>query len=402
MRQEPRARFLLLFFLPWLLVAVVCSPAHGASKTQQKSEELKELKGRIDKLKREIEGAEGSKADVLDELKQSEQSISEINRTIHELSQEQQQVNGELAEVRRESDALRARIAAQRAQLARLLVQQYESGAQDGLRLLLNQQDPNAVSRDIEYYGHIARARGKLIAELKDNLTQAEAAERETREKSAELERIQQAQKKEREALQKEASARRGTLNRLDKQIAARRKQVKQMEQDEKRLTRLIERLARAVAAKAKPKRPRGAKAGGAPADDNSEFARLKGHLKLPVAGAIANRFGAPRAETGVPWKGLFIRAAEGSQVKALAGGRVVFADWLRGFGNLLIIDHDDGYMSLYGYNEAVLKQVGETVHAGDVVSAAGNSGGNAESGLYFEVRFQGKPVDPLQWVGKH
>lgn len=384
------------FLAPCLLAAFLCGPVYGASKAQQKSEELKELKGRIDKLKREIESAEGSKADVLDELKQSEQSISEINRTIHELSQEQKEVNTELSEARRESDALRVRIEAQRAQLARLLVQQYESGAQDSLRLLLNQQDPNAVARDMEYYGHIARARGQLIADLKDNLAQAEAAERDTREKVAELARIQEKQKTERQALQQEASARRGTLTRLDKQISTRRKQVQKLEQDEKRLTRLIERLARAVV----PKKPRRPSATGGSGDD-SEFARLKGHLKLPVNGDVTNRFGAPRAETGVPWKGLFIRAAEGSQVKALAGGRVVFADWLRGFGNLLIIDHDDGYMSLYGYNEAILKQVGETVRAGEVVSAAGNSGGNAETGLYFEVRFQGKPVDPLQWVGK-
>jgi septal ring factor EnvC (AmiA/AmiB activator) len=392
MRRTPLSRLI----LPSLLAAVLCGPAYGASKTQQKSEELKELKGRIDKLKREIESAEAGKADVLDELKRSEQSISEINRTIHELSREQQEVNAELNEARRESNALRARIDAQRAQLAQLLVQQYESGAQDGLRLLLNQQDPNAVARDIEYYGHIARARGKLIADLKDNLAQAEAAERDTREKSAELARIQEKQKTERQALQQEASTRRGTLNRLDKQITARRKQVQQLQQDEKRLTRLIDRLAKAMAA-AQKKRSKPAKS----APDSSEFARLKGHLKLPVNGTLTNRFGAPRAETGVPWKGLFIRAAEGSQVKALAGGRVVFADWLRGFGNLLIIDHDDGYMSLYGYTEAILKQVGESVRAGDVVSAAGSSGGNAESGLYFEVRFQGKPVDPLQWVGK-
>jgi septal ring factor EnvC (AmiA/AmiB activator) len=393
MRRAPVFRFI----LPCLLAAALSGPALAASKAAEKSRELKVLKGQIDKLKREIESAEGNKADVLDELKQSEQSISQINRNIYELAQELQEANAELGASRREADALRERIETQRAQLARLLVQQYENGAEDGLRLLLNKQDPNALARDIEYYGYIARARSKLIGDLKLNLAEAEVVERETREKSEELARIQGKQKSERQALQKEAANRRGTLVRLDKQIAARRQQVQRLQQDEKRLTRLIERLARAMAAKPKPGRPQNAGA----AADSGEFARLKGHLKLPVNGDISNRFGAPRAETGIPWKGVFIRAADGSQVKALAGGRVVFADWLRGFGNLLIIDHDDGYMSLYGYNESLYKQVGETVRAGDVVSAAGNSGGNAESGLYFEVRFQGKPVDPLQWVGK-
>jgi septal ring factor EnvC (AmiA/AmiB activator) len=391
MRRTPLARPLLFLLCSCLLAG----SAFGASKTQQKSEELKQLQSRIDKLKREIENAEGTKADVLDELKDSEQSISEINRALHDLARDQRQLGADLAQLRRDSDALRARIETQRAQLARLLVLQYEGGAQDSLRVLLNRQDPNAVARDIEYYGHIARARGKLIAGLKADLAQAEEAEREAREKNAELMQIQVQQKRDMQALQKEAAGRRSTLARLDKQITSRRKQVKQLEQDEKRLTRLIERLAKAVAAP--KKRPAGAS--GAPAA--SEFERLKGRLKLPVDGALTNRFGAPRAETGVPWKGLFIRAAEGSPVKALAAGRVVFADWLRGFGNLLIIDHDDGYMSLYGYNEALLKPVGASVQAGETISTAGSSGGNAESGLYFEVRLQGKPVDPLPWVGR-
>jgi septal ring factor EnvC (AmiA/AmiB activator) len=390
----------LRFFLPFLLVACL-APALAADQPADKARELKALKGQIDKLKREIESAEGSKADVLDELKQSEQSISQINRSLYDLGQQLQDVNDALAASRRESDALRARIEAQRAQLARLLILQYEAGGQDNLRLLLNDQDPNQIARDIDYYGYIARARGQLIAELKSNLAQAEAAALETRQKSEELARLQDKQKHERQALQKEAANRRGTLARLDKQITARRQQVQRLEQDEKRLTRLIERLARVMAEKAR-ERAKAAGARGAPgAADSGEFARLKGLLKLPVSGDITNRFGAPRAETGIPWKGVFIRAAEGSPVKALAAGRVVFADWLRGFGNLLIIDHDDGYMSLYGYNEALYKQVGDKVRAGDVVSAAGNSGGNQQSGLYFEVRFQGKPVDPLQWVGK-
>lgn len=384
-----------------LLLAAFGSPALGADKAADKSQELKALKGHIDKLKREIESAEGNKADVLDELKQSEQAISQINRALYELGTQLQDVNADLGASRRESEALRARIETQRKQLANLLIQQYEAGAQDNLRLLLNQQDPNQISRDIDYYGYVARARSQLIADLKQNLAQAEAAERETREKSEELARLQEKQRSERQALQKEAASRRGTLARLNKQITARRQQVQRLEQDEKRLTRLIERLARAMAEKAKAARAKAARGKGSSAPDSGEFARLKGLLKLPVNGDITNRFGAPRAETGIPWKGVFIRAAEGSQVRALAAGRVVFADWLRGFGNLLIIDHDDGYMSLYGDNEALYKQVGDKVRAGEVVSAAGNSGGNAESGLYFEVRFQGKPVDPLQWVGK-
>ena len=127
-------------------------------------------------------------------------------------------------------------------------------------------------------------------------------------------------------------------------------------------------------------------------------FAQLKGRLRLPTRGVVTNRFGGRRQE-GSTWKGLFIRAAADSEVKAIASGRVVFADWMRGFGNLMIVDHGGNYLSIYGNNDSLQKQVGDSVEGGDAIAAVGNSGGNPESGLYFELRFQGEPLDPLRWV---
>jgi len=129
-----------------------------------------------------------------------------------------------------------------------------------------------------------------------------------------------------------------------------------------------------------------------------TNFAALKGKLRLPVRGDVTNRFGANRADSGISWKGLFIKANEGAEVKSVAGGRVVFADWLRGFGNLIIVDHGSGYMSLYGNNQAILKQAGDTVHGGDAIAYVGNSGGNESNGLYYELRSQSRPFDPLSW----
>ena len=356
------------------------------------------MRERIDRLKREIESAEENKADVLDQLKQSEQSVSHINRSLHELGRDQQAANATLAQAQTESDQLRAHIQSQQSLLSKLLYQQYVNGSQDTLRLVLSLQNPNDISRQVEYYGYLSRSRATLITSLRHDLKQAEAAEAVVREKNLELTQIQAQQQAEKRALQKEANTRRVMLTKLDKQIGARRKQVTQMERDEKRLTQLVERLARVMPAKARAK-PR--KAGERIKPASGDFTQLKGHLKLPVAGELANRFGGQRADTGTAWKGLFIRASTGSAVKALGPGSVVFADWLRGFGNLLIIDHGDGYMSLYGNNEAVLKQEGEQVAAGEVIATVGNSGGNPESGLYFEVRYHSRPIDPLQWVGR-
>jgi len=130
-------------------------------------------------------------------------------------------------------------------------------------------------------------------------------------------------------------------------------------------------------------------------------FASLKGRLHLPVRGELTGRYGAPREESGATWKGLFIRSVTGETVHAVADGRVVYADWLRGFGNLLILDHGQGFMSLYAYNEGLLRKVGEIVRGGDPVAEVGSSGQSAESGLYFELRRDGKPFDPMRWVAQ-
>ena len=127
-------------------------------------------------------------------------------------------------------------------------------------------------------------------------------------------------------------------------------------------------------------------------------FESLRGQLRLPVRGDVMARFGSKRGD-GPSWKGLFIRTPEGSEVKAVASGRVVFSDWLRGFGNLIIVDHGNQYMTIYGNNQALLKRPGDAVKAGDVIASAGNSGGNEQSGLYFEIRHQGRAFDPLGWV---
>lgn len=130
-------------------------------------------------------------------------------------------------------------------------------------------------------------------------------------------------------------------------------------------------------------------------------FESLRGKLKLPARGELAGRFGTPREGGGVTWKGVFIKAESGQSVRAVADGRVVFADWLRGFGNLLILDHGNGYMSLYGNNESLLKSVGENTQSGENIASVGSTGGALESGVYFELRYEGKPFDPMKWIGR-
>jgi septal ring factor EnvC (AmiA/AmiB activator) len=201
--------------------------------------------------------------------------------------------------------------------------------------------------------------------------------------------------------LEKERAARAATVKRLAGEIERGRKEIGRLKRDEARLTRLVEEIARALAAKPAPGKPGGRKVERvADASLASQpFASLKGRLRLPVRGELTGQFGTPREDGGTLWKGVFIRSITGETVHAVADGRVVYADWLRGFGNLLILDHGGGYMSLYANNEGLLRQVGEKVRSGDAIAQVGASGGHAESGLYFELRRDGKPFDPMKWV---
>jgi len=192
-------------------------------------------------------------------------------------------------------------------------------------------------------------------------------------------------------------------VQRLAGEIAKGRREIGKLKRDEARLARLVEEIARALAARGEERKRPGQRVDNvADASVSAKpFDTLKGRLRLPVRGELAGRYGTPREEAGTSWKGLFIRAATGDTVHAVGDGQVVYADWLRGFGNLLILDHGKGYMSLYAYNEALLRKVGERVRGGDPLAQVGASGGSADSGLYFELRRDGKPFDPMGWVGQ-
>jgi septal ring factor EnvC (AmiA/AmiB activator) len=281
-------------------------------------------------------------------------------------------------------------------------------GDADALQLLIAGRDPNQAARDYHFLALLSQAKATLIGSLRAAADEKKRLAQATREKVDQLAAIEKQQQQERAALLAQRQQRQATLAKVADRIKAQRREIGAMQRDEQRLSKLIQGLARIVAARprAPEKATRKAEAPELkneripdPALAGGAFAALKGKLRLPVKGEIAGRFGSPRAEGGATWKGLFIRAAEGTEVHAVASGRVVFADWLRGFGNLMIVDHGDGFLSVYGNNESLLRQEGDAVKAGEAVATVGNSGGNPESGLYFELRHQGQAFDPLKWA---
>lgn len=376
-----------------------------AAPADAKREELKGLQERIQALQKDLAKTEGSRADAAEELRETEQAISDANRRLRELNGERARAQASLDHLNLQSQKLSSRIAAQQAQLGRLFTRQYYAGETDALRHLLSGDDPNQLARDAHYLGLLSHAKAGLIRDLGGILEEKKHLASLAHDKTAELAEIEKNQQRERSGLVEQQKQRQAVLARISDRIKTQRREVEKLKRDEKRLARLIEGLGRIVA---KPKPPASSRAQ-APALRNERtpdaalpadaFARQKGRLALPTRGELANGFGTPRQDGGTTWKGVFIRADGGAEVKAIAPGRIVFADWLRGFGNLAIVDHGDGYLSVYGNNESLYKAVGDPVKAGETIASVGNSGGNPETGLYFELRHLGQPIDPLKWV---
>jgi septal ring factor EnvC (AmiA/AmiB activator) len=368
------------FILP-LLLCLGFAPGVASANEQ---EELEKLRKRIGAMQQELEKNSESKSEAADALRDSERAISDSNRKLYALSKQQREATGEVARLQEKSSRLRQDMQGLQARLAALLYQQYLEGQQEYLQLLLGNNDPDQAARDLQYYGYIARAQAAWLNTLRTDLTQLDALSDQSRRKSDELNALQQAAAKQKAALEKDRQARQKILIRISARIRQQNREIGRLQQNENRLAQLVEKLTQ-MSAQA----------------NNSPFESLRGKLALPVKGRVSNKFGTRRPDSTALWKGWFVRAPAGQEVKAVAPGQVVFADWLRGFGNLLIIDHGKGYMSLYGNNETLYKQVGDTLHAGEVIATSGNSGGNEDSGLYFELRHEGKPMDPAKWVAK-
>lgn len=433
-----RPLFLLVLTTGAMAAPVFAAPAPQESAARQA--ELKDLRGQLQELKKDLAVNESHRSEATDALKDSETAISDANRVLNNMEHEQAFTSAEIQ--RLESDIARTRSSIQASQirLGKILKTRYKAGQIEAWRLLLNQQDPNQVSRELTYYRYISRSQLQMATKLEAQLGQLGRLTEEIRQKNDSLLQLAREKQEQKQVLVSEQQEKKKIVSHLSQEISSQRNQIQKLAADEKRLTGLIdklnaiikrqeaerakqlelkkakaekaarERAARNLAAKTK------AKAAGKPAPkaepepevthevpDSSQaghaFSSLKGKLRLPVKGEIMGRFGTARSE-GSQWKGIFIRAASGQSVKAVASGRVVFADWLRGFGNMLIVDHGGGYMTIYAANESLLKQVGDTIKAGDSIATSGNSGGMADSGLYFELRQNGRPIDPLAWAG--
>ena len=374
---------------------LLLAPGLALAQAGKEKQQLDALRSRIEGLRSRIAEGEGNRSEARDQLRDSERAISETNRALRGMAGRRSAAQNEIKTLTRRGRTLDTEIASRQESLGRLLGLRHLEGENSEVKLLLSGQDLGSTARELHYYAYISRAQGEMLGELRANLARLKELEALAREKNTELAAIESAQRKERSALIAQQAERRRVVERVSNDLRAQRRQVTHLERDESRMARLVEELGRVIASTPL------ARNDSVPESDGAEdpLAGLKRGLRLPIKGELAERFGAKRAGGGPPSKGLFIRSPSGQEVRAVAPGRVVFSDWLRGFGNLLIIDHGRSYLTIYGNNESVLKQVGEVVRTGDAVATVGASGGSRESGLYFEIRHEGKAFDPMGWV---
>jgi len=375
---------LLVSFLAALAFPGASSGAEERSTDARQTEaQLKALKTEIERVSGQVSRDQVERDRLSKELKSAEISVSDARQSLEKVRKdraERAERRAALAEERRGHEADLAR---ERESLASQLRAAYLIGREEPLKLLLNQKDPSRAGRMFVYYSYFGRARAEQINRISGTLTRIEQLDTELAAEDQLLGQLEEQRRAELERLDS-ARARRGqVLASLQAESRSRVQSLERMKRQQSGLEKLLRELKRAMEQ--------------FPSDTSTAFARLRGKLAWPVDGRLVARFGQSRAG-GLKWDGVLVATERGAAVRAVSPGRVVYADWLPGLGLLTIIDHGDGYLSLYGHNDRLYKAVGEKVAAGEPVAAAGDSGGRSRPELYFEIRKAGKPVDPQPW----
>ncbi len=352
-------------------------------KTRQRLERLRQ---ETEILSQELRKDLSRRSSLRDSLRQSELDIARIRTDIANTREALGNNRDELAKLNAQRETLMIARGQQQERIAEELQTAYQMGKQAQLRVLLNQEDPATLARAMTYYDYFYKARLDAIAGYLETVKRLDGLTPEIESAQATLEKNRRALDEQRDALMASQKQREQDLVQLSATIKTKDQRLKKLNQDQEELQRLLEVIEEAIVDMAVP-------------DSYQPFAAAKGGMPWPVSGRASNRFGGSRGQGPTRWQGLEIPAKSGSPVKAIHHGRVVFADWFRGSGLLLIIDHGDGFMSLYAHNETLLRDVGEWVTADAAIATVGRSGGRTETALYFEIRQNGKPTNPRPWL---
>lgn len=347
---------------------------------------LEQLRVSITRLRSILEKVRTKKSRVQNDLRRMEKSISRINRKLRKIRRDIRKQKKNLGRLYRQRTELQAGLKRHRTMLGKQVRASYVMGRQEQLKIVLNQGDPSTVKRALVYFDYLNRSRAEHIQGVIKRLKQLQEVENRIVAEKKMLETLLAEQGVKKKELVKARKGRKKILLALTREIKTKDKKLDRMLQDERELRRVLKAVEQALI--------------DIPAKDleGKPFAARKGELPWPASGRLLASFGGRRSVGRLKWNGVMIAAARGVNVRVVARGRVAFSDWLRGYGLMVIIDHGDGYMSLYGHNQSLFKEIGEWVEEGDIIASVGNSGGQSRSQLYFELRHKGVPVNPAIW----
>jgi septal ring factor EnvC (AmiA/AmiB activator) len=368
------------------LIALALSVDTVADKSQQA--ELDQLKRSISSLEKELQNQRQEKDDIQQQLQGIELQAAKVNRNIRLLRNKIARTEKQLSDLNKKQQQLEKRIVDQRSAIAEQIRSIYKTGSEEPVKLLLNQENPQKIARIFKYYEYLLEARSKKIQQFKTTIDELEKTIAQINKVKIDLANSQKDLQTDRKALIKTTKRRQQMLNRLENELLSGEQKLVNLQRERKALEKLINRVQRAAAKIA-------------PAKDYPSFASSKGKLIWPVKGKLAHSFKSQRGNY-LRWEGWLINTQAGTEVQAIHHGRVVFSNYLRGFGLLIIVDHGDGFMSLYAHNQELLREAGDWVQSGEIVSRAGNTGGLNKPALYFEIREKGVPVNPKIWLSKH
>jgi len=369
----------------WLTLGWVVSQADDSLTQAEAESQLEQLKTDISGLKKELERTHSKLSDEQIALKAADLKIQKSALELRKLESTRQAHDRELAGLHAERQDYLHSLEDRREVLAMQIVAAYRLGRESRLKLVLNQDSPALLSRTLAYYDYFSRSQASQINELRQVLQTLDRMQAKINVELSALYEVQKSQQAVLDEMTNERNERQTIIDSLFKQIGTDEARLEELQNNRKNLEALLQKLSNVLA--------------DIPADQGQRLgpADLKGEMPIPVKGRVKHAYGQPRT-AGLHWQGWLIGAGNGSEVNAIAYGRVAFSDWLRGYGLLMIIDHGDGFMSLYANNESLLHEVGDWVEPGAVISTVGSSTLNG-NGLYFEIRKNGKAMDPAVWL---
>ena len=346
---------------------------------------LAEVRSRIVALEKEFQKQTERRGATELELQKAERSESGLRRRLADTNGQLTTSREKLESLQNEAKDMHSEVRVYQAELEQQLRLAYVAGQDGWLQMILSERDPIQMGRELVYYSYIARQRHGLMDAVRDKLAQLD----ETRlSMGREEERLSEIQRDERERLKQISQAREErhlALADINKGIATQSDQITRLQGEAESLEALVAELTRVLA--------------DLPINDSTRFVDRKGQMNWPADGRLTRKFGQSKADGHLRWDGVLLAAGAGTEVRAVHHGRVVFSDWLSGMGLLVVVEHGDGYLTLYGHNQDVVSEVGEWVNPDSVIAHVGDSGGQATSGLYFEIRKNGQPVDPHSWI---